>query len=198
MQKIIRLNKVYKLDNLPELINNSFIYEGKIGLTGSIFSRPVINSLGIYKHYALVYGFDKNDILWMIEHNINGVECITFEDFLNGQKKFKVENYVSNPLYSKIILSRAKTKVGSIYDQSNFNCEHFVNFTHSGIEYSKQATVTKNILDLAIMYFELRVSIATKDQELLDSINKTRKILNIERSSEFDDSLKKIIKKERD
>ena len=81
-------------DDIPKIGDEveGFIYDNKSGLTGSIFSRPVINSLGIYKHYAIVYGFDKNNTLWMIENNSKGVECITFNDFLNGQNKFKVEN----------------------------------------------------------------------------------------------------------
>ena len=114
MANIIRKNRTFKLDNLPKLVNNSFIYNNKIGLTGSVFSRPVINSLGIYKHYAIVYGFDENNVLWMIEHNINGVECITFDDFLNGQKRFKVEKFNNNRFIGEIILSRAKSKYKSI------------------------------------------------------------------------------------
>ena len=195
MANIIRKNKTFKLDNLPKLVNNSFIYNNKIGLTGSIFSRPVINSLGIYKHYAIVYGFDENNVLWMIEHNINGVECITFDDFLNGQKRFKVEKFNNNRFLGEIILSRAKSKYKSIYIQNEFNCEHFVNFCLTGISYSKQIEITKVIADAVFTCVELNVSIKTRNQELLDSLNSTRKILNIERSTDWQKSLEKTIEK---
>lgn len=189
MANIIRKNRTYRLENLPKLVNNSFIYNNKVGLTGSVFSRPVINSLGIYKHYAIVYGFDENNVLWMIEHNLNGVECITFDDFLNGQKRYKVEKFNNNRLLGEIMLSRAKSKSKSIYIQNEFNCEHFVNFCLTGRSYSKQIEITKVIADVIFTYVEVNVSIKTRDQELLNSLNNTRKILNIERSEEWQKSL---------
>ncbi|MFI0425322.1 MAG: hypothetical protein ACH34V_00050 [Flavobacterium sp.] len=195
MTNIIRKNKTSRLDNLPILVNNSFTYNNKIGLTGSIFSRPVINSLGIYKHYAIVYGYDENNVLWMIENNLNGVECITFDDFLNGQKRFKVEKFNNNRFLGEIMLSRAKSKSKSIYIQNEFNCEHFVNFCLTGISYSKQIEITKVIADAIFTCVELNVSIKTRNQELLDSLNNTRKILNIERSIDWQKSLEKTIEK---
>ena len=196
MAKIIRKNRTYRLNMLPLIVNNSFLHNNKVGLTGSIFSRPVINTFGIYKHYAIVYGFDKNNVLWMIENNINGVECITFDDFLNGQNIFKVEKYVNNTLSSQIILQRAKSKYNAIYNQNDFNCEHFVNYCHTGIAHSKQVLVTKTIFDFAISYYELRISSETKSIELLNSINKTRKMLNIERSPEFQNFLDEMMEKQ--
>ena len=195
MASIIRRNKTYRLNNLPELTNDSFVFNNVIGYTGSIFSRSVVNSLGIFKHYALFYGFDKNNVLWMIENNINGVECITFEDFLSGGNRYKIEKYVTNSFNSKLILSRAKSKVFAIYN-NDFNCEHFINYCHSGIAYSKQVEVVRTISDILISYYEIRVTIATKNEELLDSINKTRKLLKIERNIEFQKSLVDIIKSE--
>ena len=194
MAKINRKNKTYKLNNLPELMNNSFVFNNKTGLTGSMFSRPVTNTLGIYKHYAIVYGFDKNNVLWMIENNVNGVECITFEDFLNSQNYFKVELYINNPFTSKLILQRAKSKFDAVYFPNDFNCEHFVNYCHTGISNSKQVQVTKSVFDIVISFLELKVGYETKNEELLNSINKTRKILDIERSPEFHKSLEEMIK----
>jgi len=195
MAKIIRKNKTYKLNNLPKLINNSFLFNNKAGLTGSIFSRTVTNTLGIYRHYAIVYGFDKNNVLWMIENNINGVECITFEDFLNNQNDFIVEAYINNPFTSQLILQRAKSKSNAIYFPNDFNCEHFVNYCRTGVSHSKQVQATKSVFNLAITYLELKVSYQTKNEELLNSINKTRKVLDIERSSEFQKSLDELTKK---
>ena len=194
MAKINRKNKTYKLNNLPELMNNSFVFNNKTGLTGSMFSRPVMNTLGIYKHYAIVYGFDKNNVLWMIENNVNGVECITFEDFLNNQNNFKIEAYINNPFTSQLILQRAKSKFNSIYFQNDFNCEHFVNYCYTGVSHSKQVQVTKSVFDIAISFLELKVGYETKNEELLNSINKTRKMLDIERSPEFHKSLEEMIK----
>lgn len=194
MAKINRKNKTYKLNNLPELINNSFVFNNKTGLTGSMFSRPVINTLGIYKHYAIVYDFDKNNVLWMIENNVNGVECITFEDFLNNQNNYKIEAYINNPFTSQLILQRAKSKFNSIYFQNDFNCEHFVNYCYTGVSHSKQVQVTKSVFDIAISFLELKVGYETKNEELLNSINETRKILDIERSPEFHKSLEEMIK----
>jgi hypothetical protein len=196
MAKINRKNKTYKLNNLPELMNNSFVFNNKTGLTGSMFSRPVMNTLGIYKHYAIVYGFDKNNVLWMIENNVNGVECITFEDFLNNQNNFKIEAYINNPFTSQLILQRAKSKFNSIYFQNDFNCEHFVNYCYTGVSHSKQVQVTKSVFDIAISFLELKVGYETKDEELLNSINETRKILDIKRSPEFQKSLGEMIKKD--
>ena len=194
MAKINRKNKIFKLNNLPELKNNSFVFNNKTGLTGSMFSRPVMNTLGIYKHYAIVYGFDKNNVLWMIENNVNGVECITFEDFLNNQNNYKIEAYINNPFTSQLILQRAKSKFNSIYFQNDFNCEHFVNYCYTGVSHSKQVQVTKSVFDIAISFLELKVGYETKNEELLNSINETRKILDIERSPEFHKSLEEMIK----
>ena len=53
MANIIRKNKTHRLNDLPELTNNSFIYNNIVGYTGSLFSGFVINSFGIFNHYAL-------------------------------------------------------------------------------------------------------------------------------------------------
>jgi hypothetical protein len=196
MAKINRKNKTYKLNNLPELMNNSFVFNNKTGITGSMFSRPVTNTFRIYKHYAIVYGFDKNNVLWMIENNVNGVECITFEDFLNSQNYFKVEAYVNNPFTSQLILQRAKSKSNAIYFPNDFNCEHFVNYCYTGISHSEQVQVTKSVFDVVISFLELKVGYETKNEELLNSINETRKILDIKRSPEFQKSLGEMIKKD--
>jgi hypothetical protein len=196
MAKINRKNKTYKLNNLPELIINSFVFNNKTGLTGSMFSRPVANTLRMYKHYAIGYGFDKNNVLWMIENNVNGVECITFEDFLNNQNYCEVEAYIKNPFTSQLIIQRAKSKSNAIYFPDDFNCEHFVNYCYTGVCHSNQVQVTKSVFDIAISFLELKVSFETKNEKLLNSINETRKILDIKRSPEFQKSLGEMIKKD--
>ncbi|MFV7235329.1 YiiX/YebB-like N1pC/P60 family cysteine hydrolase [Flavobacterium sp. ZB4R12] len=195
MTKIIRKDKSYKLNELPELANNSFVVNNIIGFTGSILSRPIENTLNIYKHFAIVYGFDRRNILWVIENNTNGVECITFNDFLNGQHNYKVERYINNSFQSNLILQRAKEKANEIYNPTIFNCEHFVNFCHTGNSQSKQVDVTKVVVNAAISYYELKVSYTNKNEELLESLNKTRKSLDIERSPEFQKTLDENISK---
>lgn len=185
MANIIRKDIVYKLSELPTIVNNSFVVNNNTGLTGSIISRPVQNTLNVYKHFALVYGFDDKNVLWVIENNTNGVECITFSDFLNGQLVYNVEKYVTNPLFSSLILQRAKTKSDAFYDSRKFNCEHFVNFCHTGYSNSKQVNVTETIINVAISYYELKISHSTKDSILLESLNKTRQSLGIERVPEL-------------
>ncbi len=82
--------------NLPKIKANCFIYQGKKGYTGSIVKRTIKESLGIYYHYGFIYGFDEQNTLWVIEHNVRGVRCITYQDFaLSGSVGI---TYNSNPL----------------------------------------------------------------------------------------------------
>ncbi len=85
--------------------------------------------------------------------------------------------------------SKHKVLVGARIIDSGFRSEVMINLINHGPEIFE---VTKGIADLAFSYFEVKVSLATKDEELLNSLNRTRKMLNIERSLEWQVSLDKM------
>ena len=181
---LVRNNKTYRMNNLPELSSNQFIWNGKIGYTGSQIKRTIPSILNIYTHYGLIYGFDKNRILWIIENNQNGVECITFEDFLAGNP-----NYVIEPLpdasKSLLILLRAFERTSSKYDARYNNCEHFVNYALYGVAKSIQAEVTESIASFTLSVTEISIycSRNPRRKEILKMLNDFRQTLNLPKQS---------------
>jgi len=191
MSELIREDRVYGINELPELKSDSFHYGNKIGYTGSIIKRAVPNTLNAFTHYGLIYGFDRNNVLWIIENNINGVECVTLKDFLRGQSHYTVECNV-NPFKKILILIRVKEIASLKYHARFNNCEHFVNYCITGNKNSDQVTKSELLVNLLISALEIRVNITSQNSELLESFNKLRNSINIERLPEFQAALDKM------
>jgi len=139
MNTFVRKDKTYKLPNLPEIKGRIFTYNNQIGYTGSVFSRPVIGAGGVlYSHFAVFYGFDKAGKAYLLENNTNGVECISFEDYLSDSKEWKVSYYEKDPNKTLTVFIRAFSRMHYPYDEAINNCEHFANYLSIGKLISKQ------------------------------------------------------------
>jgi hypothetical protein len=135
------------MDNLPKLSSNQFIWNNQIGYTGSIIERPVSISLGIYKHYGIIYGFDKSGVLWVIENNLNGVECVTIDDFKAGDTKYYIKHLITDPSKIPAILHRMRERSLIPYDIWYNSCDLFVYYAVFGIAKSFQAEATLSLAE---------------------------------------------------
>jgi hypothetical protein len=185
---VIRLDNSYRMNNLPELKSNCF-FLGALGCSGSRISRPVKGSLGIYKHVGFVYGFDRNNTLWIIENNINGVECITLRDFGLGGK-FKIQRN-TNPLLINGIILRAKERSLLPYHARDNNCEHFVNYCIGAKHESHQVKTTEALVNSLLSMAEVYLVCGGVKKEILESYSRIREHLKLNRS----DSIQKILDK---
>src|SRR3990167_11132658 len=174
---LVRNNKTYRMNNLPELSSNQFIWNGKIGYTGSLIKRTIPSTLNIYTHYGLIYGFDKNGILWIIENNQNGVECVTFKDFLAGNPNYAIEP-LADASKSWSILLRVFERSSLKYDKRYNNCDHFVNYALYGVAKSIQTEITENIVNFTLTVAEIS-SRDPKPKKVLKMLNDLRKTLNL-------------------
>ena len=170
------------MNNLPELSSNQFIWNGKIGYSGSLIKRTIPSTLNIYTHYGLIYGFDKNGILWIIENNQNGVECVTFKDFLAGNPNYAIEP-LADASKSWSILLRVFERSSLKYDKRYNNCDHFVNYALYGVAKSIQTEITENIVNFTLTVAEIS-SRDPKHKKVLKMLNDLRKTLNLPKQSE--------------
>lgn len=183
-----RFDKTYRLDNLPKLKSNSFTCNRRIGYTGSLIKRPIKNTLGIFKHFGFIYGFDEQDTLWIIENNSNGVECITFRDYLAGGNQFVIEHNF-DPGKCEVIMSRAFEKSQEVYFARENNCEQFVNYCLNGNHESMQVKISEALVNMLISFSEVYIYMSQSpyNSKILDSLNDTRKMLKLERTKEMQD-----------
>ncbi|MFN7611427.1 MAG: lecithin retinol acyltransferase family protein [bacterium] len=190
---LARKDKTYKLTELPILSSTRITYNGQIGYTGSLIKRPVKGSAGLYKHTGIVYGCDKNNTMWIIENNVNGVECITLRDFHLGMK-YRVELNLNPPMVG-IILGRANERANEKYHARDNNCEHFTNYCLHGTLESYQTKNTEAFANVLLSVTELYLATYTSEISFIENYTKLRKQLKIERHESIDKALADMIKK---
>lgn len=177
-------NITYRMDNLPKLSSNQFRWNNQIGYTGSIIERPVSVSLGIYRHYGIIYGFDESGVLLVIENNLNGIECVTFDDFMAGNTKFYIKHLITDTSKIPIILRRMRNRSLIPYNARYNNCEHPVYHAVFGIAKSFQAEISEQIANVILSLIEDSIR-KSKDRnklmnlKALDDIRKTLNLNNI-------------------
>lgn len=160
---------VYKLDNLPEIVYDYFMYSNEFSgkpiksYTGTIIRRYSNNSHGITWHYCFFYGIDKNGISWVIHNDQYGVECISFIDYLEDRQSYDVDPCTNNFDKQNIIL-RALEQKNKIFHLRENNCEHFVNYCIYGIKLSMQSQVTKWAENFILWGLELRIGLSNNDK----------------------------------
>lgn len=188
MKNLTRKYATYKMYELPDIINPGFEWNGKIGYTGSIIKRSLLKATSIFQHFGIIYGFDSNNTLWVIENNLDGVECVTFDDFMNGENYFEIEHQTNSDAKKLIeILNRAKERSGLVYSLDKNNCEMFANYCFYGVTTSKQIENAKLILNGVITYLEFRVA-NTNDEikhSFLESLAEFRAEFEIKRPEEL-------------
>ena len=190
---LVRKDKTYRLTNLPKLKADYFTYNGRRGFTGSLIKRPVKGTIGLYKHTGLIYGYDHNNILWIIENNLNGVECITLRDFAQGMN-FIIE-LNTNPLMIGTIMHRAHEKSTTLYNARKNNCEAFTNYCLTGIHHSFQSERTEVLVDTLLSVSEIYLVTSSPTVTILETFTKLRKSLQIDRNESVDNLINDIIKK---
>ena len=190
---LIRKDKTYKLTDLPVLKANYFTYNGQRGYTGSLIRRPVNGSVGLYKHTGLIYGYDNNNTLWIIENNLNGVECITFRDFALDKKTAIELN--TNSLMINTIMSRAHEKSKSRYHARTNNCENFTNYCLTGVDHSHQTKNTEVLADVALTLSEVYLIANSAPWSILENFTKIRKQLQLERSEPTQKLIDELLKR---
>lgn len=187
---LIRKDKTYKLTNLPVLKANYFLYNKQKGYTGSLIRRPVKGTAGLYKHTGLIYGYDHNDTLWIIENNVNGVECITLRDFVLN-KQLVVELNTS-PLMIETIMRRVREKSNDKYHARTNNCEHFTNYCLTGIHVSHQSNNSEAFADGGLALLEVYLIANSMPPSMLDDF---RKALNLKRSEKTQKLIDEVLKR---
>lgn len=147
---------IYKLDKLPNIVcdyfeaENSFSGKKSKAYTGTIIRRPGTGSRGIMFHYGLFYGFVENGIPYVLHNDQYGVECLSFEDYLNGEK-FEIVEQLNDNDSSQLIIDRAIQRKNRMFHLKLNNCEHFVNYSVYETLYSQQTEYT-NIAENILMF----------------------------------------------
>lgn len=190
---IARRDKVYKIPELPSIKFYRFIADNNIsGHTGSIFKRRVKNTINIYFHYAFFYGIDEHGVTWVIENNLDGIECVTLRDFMQDSTGFEFEFLNKDVALFQTVMSRAAERMHIPYNARTNNCEHFVNYCLFGRIESFQATRTEGVADAFLSTVELYASLNPYSSGIVDLYAEFRAKINLPRSKFIHDGLEKI------
>lgn len=181
MKALKRINATYDLKKLPRLKSRRVKHGEKICYTGSIVRRRIIGPVKIYWHYAFLYGVDTKGRILLIENNQDGVECITWEDFKLGQK-WEMHYVESTPKRFAQIMKRARQRALIPYNGAENNCEHFINYCVFGRTESKQTDNTKQVADVFLSYFEIRLLNTPNSEMILESMQKMRESMKVPRT----------------
>lgn len=178
---LIRFDKTHRLSNLPKISSPAFLVNNQIAYTGSMITRPVKNTLHIYKHFGFIYGADKSNTIWVIENNIRGVECISLRDFLQGCTSFEVTPN-GNHILCALVMERARWIAQKPYDSRTNNCEHFVNYCLNGKHESIQTARTEGVANILLSIGEIAVCNTTNLKGIITKeMDGLRNNLNLKR-----------------
>jgi hypothetical protein len=187
--------RLYNLNNLPELESYTFQFESQVAYTGSIIKRSLNKGNGPLKHFGLVYGFDLQGTLWIIENNENGVELVTIRDFLAGCPTYEVVELNSEKKNVGGILSRVAERAHLPYHVRDNNCEQFAFFGLNGEHKSEQVKVAELIANKSLSLLELYISMSSRHlgPEWAADWNGLRETVRLPRSQEDNDRLNKVM-----
>jgi hypothetical protein len=194
IKRLVRKDQTSHLnDLLPKLKSFAFSESGVIGYSGSIIKRP-LTSEGLLSHYALFLGFDENGRGWMLENNEDGVECVTWKDFLSGSSMYEIVHFEKDLTRFKDVLKRIHERYHLKYVLLSNNCEHFVNFcVHSDFN-SHQANRGKKFIDALSSIVEAYI-ITHENPSIRDAIeswDEMRNEIDVPRENKsLDDLIKK-------
>lgn len=125
---------------------------------------------GMADHYALFMGFRNGTPVFVANYN-NGVKeipQIEIQKFLKHLQPKGVKKFLGNELQRAQAVARANSRIGEkAYNYWKNNCEHFVEWVHSGVGKSTQVA---NAADLSLatgVGFTLTGIVAEKPKTLL-------------------------------
>lgn len=148
-----RIDKIHSLNDLPKLKYTAVKIGKKVFLSGAIIKRKTLFN---FDHFGILYGVDHKGTCWIIENNQNGVQCVTFRDFMSEKDDFTIINSSKNIYFYKNVIERAMKVSEKAYDLLNFNCDQFVNYAVYGKAFSKQKEdaelFIKDILKIGMIY----------------------------------------------
>ncbi|MCW3102534.1 MAG: hypothetical protein JWO09_974 [Bacteroidetes bacterium] len=185
MKALIRNDKTYPPSQLPELESHYFLHNGIKAYSGSIFKRPLKRN-GLFTHYAFFLGFDHDGTVWMLENNEDGVECVTWNDFMSKSDRSELVHLEPDDSQFSEIIKRVIERSTLEYNAHLNNCEHFVNYCVLYNFKSHQADGMRNITDKLLSLVELSILKQTDSafHESLEDYNEVRELLQLKRGNE--------------
>lgn len=112
------------------------------------------------KHHALYAGLNKEDTEIVAENQFGiGVRYIPLSQFLDEGKLVRIEKFEGSLTEQNIILQKISQLIGTPYNLTNFNCEHFCNYVLFGKIESKQiknATIILSLTTLAAIAYKYK------------------------------------------
>lgn len=128
---------------------NTFIRKYNIK-PGDVIICPK-SSLNIVEHYVVYLGENEwgNDIY--AENKVgHGVRIISHHQFVSDNPSFnRIRRFSGNNLHRNLAIERAISLIGSKYDVTIFNCEHFANYIQNSQVRSKQVETVLTLAGIA-------------------------------------------------
>jgi len=181
----------YILPELPVLADNGnkFKYNGNIYYSGSIIRRRQGRYNPLW-HYGIVYGFDNNKSLWIIELTRRGFLVSRYVEFTSFRKyEIEISYYVNTQEESDYIINNIKNNLSNInsfntiskqpFVNRNLNCESFVNYLVNSDLTSYQNKTFEIIGGIIINATDILNDLNIKNESINKSINSIRTSLNI-------------------
>jgi hypothetical protein len=98
----------------------------------------LVRHKGIVMHHGIYVGCHNGQHL-VAENNLpHGVRYVPYHQFLNGRPLARVEPFRGTEYQRNQIIPFINSKLGTSYDLTRYNCEHFANEVQTGRVFSKQ------------------------------------------------------------
>lgn len=123
-------------------------YANKMGLAPGDQIVEFITPLGITKHFAMYAGWDENGVEWIIENQkFAGVRLVEARQHFQSVLKIdRIEKLQGSNAQRKQVVQNALAKLGKEYNLLNYNCEHFITESTTGMAQSSQVKTAFGIL----------------------------------------------------
>jgi uncharacterized protein YycO len=133
-------------------------YSKKMGLEPGDQIVEFITPLGITKHFAMYAGWDENGVEWIIENQkFAGVRLVEAgQHFQSILRIDRIEKFEGNNAQRRQVVQNALAKLGKPYNLFNYNCEHFITESTTGMAQSNQV---KNAFGLLLACLFVRAII---------------------------------------
>jgi len=152
----MRKDKTHSVNSPPKVAFVAMTYQDRdvtIQINrGDVLSR--VSNLA-FRHFGIVYGLDKNNVLWILENNKDGVNFVTLHDFLAGYGNFRKETKITIKNDWNILFKRAVERSHLPYHVRENNCQHFSNYVTTGVACSDQVELTEGFLEILARTFQL-------------------------------------------
>lgn len=104
----------------------------------NVGDRLVREKLVFSTHHGIFIGYHNGQYLVAENNNPSGVRYVTYNQFLNGNRLVRVEPFRGSEYQRQQVIPFINSKLGTSYDLTRYNCEHFANEVQTGRAFSKQ------------------------------------------------------------